>query len=182
MNRILLIAFAACLILISCDSDSEYKIQTTSVGNLTNDTPVNELKTIFKNDSVVDGNSGERIQNSGGAIEIYEKKSGKQLLSLVPNTSAPDSKIRNVQIFDPRYETPEGISLNSTFGDINNAYKISKIETLISSVVVFVDDINAYFTIDKKDLPSTLQFDYSAKIEAHQIPDGANIKYFMIGW
>ena len=181
MNRIFLIAFAACLTLFSCDSDSEYKIQTTSVGNLTNETPVNELKTIFKNDSVVDGSNGERIQNSGGAIEIYEK-GGKQLLSLIPDTSAPDSKIKNVQIFDPRYETPEGISLNSTFGDIKNAYEISKIETLISSVVVFVNDINAYFTIDKKDLPSTLQFDYSAKIEAHQIPDGANIKYFMIGW
>jgi len=31
-------------------------------------------------------------------------------------------------------------------------------------------------------LPSELQFNVSAKIEAVQIPENAKIKYFMIGW
>ena len=48
--------------------------------------------------------------------------------------------------------------------------------------MIFVDEINAFFTIDKKQLPGELRFDTSAKIEAIHIPDEATIKYFMIGW
>jgi hypothetical protein len=49
-------------------------------------------------------------------------------------------------------------------------------------VVVFVDDINASFAIDKKELPAELQFDMSLKIEKIQIPAKAKIKYFMLYW
>jgi len=48
--------------------------------------------------------------------------------------------------------------------------------------VVFVDEINASFTIDKKELPSDLRFDMSLTIEKIQIPDKAKIKYFFVYW
>lgn len=70
----------------------------------------------------------------------------------------------------------------STFKDIKNNYKVSRISNLINSLVIAVDDINANFTIDKKELPANLRFDMDLKFEATHIPDKAKIKYFFIGW
>ena len=50
------------------------------------------------------------------------------------------------------------------------------------NVVIFINDSNFFFTIDKNELPSELRFDMSKKIEAIQIPVHSKIKYFMIGW
>ncbi|MDP5044993.1 MULTISPECIES: hypothetical protein [unclassified Leeuwenhoekiella] len=181
MKRILLITLLTNLFLVSCNSDNPYSVTADSVGPLTKETTTSELKTLFENDSVVDQNSGLSEELNVNAIEIYEK-GGKQLLSLMPIKEGTPKTIRTVQIFDARYTTQEGINLNSTFKDITEAYDISRIETLISSVVVFVDDINAYFTIDRKELAGELRFNMDAKVSEAEIPDNAKIKYFMIGW
>ncbi|MEH6407769.1 MAG: hypothetical protein V7767_10835 [Leeuwenhoekiella sp.] len=180
MYKQIFITLFTSLLLISCNTEDPYLITATSVGPLTQETTVDELKTIFAKEKVVDENSEEGLQSRSNAIEIYD--GDKQLLSLTPSTKEKNSTIKNIQIFDERYKTSEGIGLKSTFKDIKNAYKITKIETLLSSIVVFVDDINAYFTIDKKQLPSEMQFDFSGKVDAVHIPDNAQIKYFMIGW
>lgn len=180
MTKRLIVTFFASLFLISCNNDDPFAITSTSVGPLTQESTVNELETLFKDQKVVSKTNPQGAKIGSDAIEIYENDT--QLLSLKPKTDEKTSTIKTIQIFDPRYKTEEGITLNSTFKDIKNAYKISKIETLLTSIVVFVDDINAYFTIDKKELPSELQFDMSAKVDEVHIPDGAKIKYFMIGW
>ena len=90
--------------------------------------------------------------------------------------------IDNIRIMDSRYKTNKNISNISTFKDIQAAYKINRIDNLISSININVKEINAYFTIDKKELPANLRFDMKMTIEASQIPDDAKIKYFMINW
>ena len=45
-----------------------------------------------------------------------------------------------------------------------------------------VDEINAYFTIDKNELPEDLRYDMNKKIEAISIPPTAKIKDFFIQW
>jgi hypothetical protein len=92
------------------------------------------------------------------------------------------SVITNVRILDSRFKTDKNISTLSTFKDIQDIYKISRIDNLINSVVVTVNEINATFTIDKKELPANLGFDMKLKIEATHIPDEAKIKYFFINW
>jgi hypothetical protein len=47
---------------------------------------------------------------------------------------------------------------------------------------VSVDEINAYFTIDKNELPEDLRYDMNKKIEAISIPPTAKIKDFFIQW
>ena len=76
----------------------------------------------------------------------------------------------------------KGLNPESTFADIKNNYTISGIQNTLSNVVISVDDINGFFTIDKKELPSELRLDMNKKIDALNIPDTAKIKYFMIGW
>lgn len=181
MKRILFIALIASIALTSCNSDNAFKVTADQVGPLTKDTQVSELKTLFSKDSVVDQNSGLSEELNVNAIEIYEK-GGEQLLSLMPIKEGTPKTIRTIQIFDARYTTEEGINLNSTFKDITEAYEVSRVETLISSIVIFVDEINAYFTIDRDELPGELQFNMDAKVSTAEIPSDAKIKYFMIGW
>ena len=94
----------------------------------------------------------------------------------------PNARITNIQVFDSRYLTDKGLSTASTFADVKANYTIASIENAINSVVVFLADSDIYLTIDKKELPEDLRYNYNARIEATQIPDEATIKYFMIGW
>ena len=169
------------IFMISCNDDDPFTITPTSVGPLTQETQASEIKTLFANDSIIDKNSTENRQSDSGIISIYEK-GGEKLLSLIPATKSDTATIKTIQIFDPRYKTDKGISIKSTFKDLQGAYKINKVESLLSTVIVFVDELNAYFTIDKKELPGELQFGPGTKVEPAQIPDDAKIKYFMIGW
>jgi hypothetical protein len=47
-------------------------------------------------------------------------------------------------------------------------------------VVVSVNEIDASFTIDKKELPANMRFDMDMTIEAIQIPDNAKVKFFIV--
>jgi len=179
-------ALIICAILItSCAKDAKpnpFLIEKHHIGLLTDSTQVKELDTIFMNDSVVRFIAGDEFTGAVNTIEIFEK-GGKKLLDLSPKEALDStSVISSVRIIDERYKTEKNISKLSMFKDIKDAYKISKIDNLINSIVVSVNEINASFTIDKKELPSSLRFNMDATIDPIQIPEKAKIKYFMIHW
>ncbi len=171
------------LLLSSCGKDQDpFLIQKHNIGNLTDSTQIKDLKSIFENDSVANYIGKDEFTRNINTIEIFDKD-GTSLLSISPQISADSTSVVNsVRILDSRYKTEKGISIMSSFKDIQNAYEISKIDNLINSIVVSVKEINASFTIDKKELPSNLRFDRSISIEASQIPDNAKVKYFFIHW
>ncbi|WP_142785467.1 hypothetical protein [Changchengzhania lutea] len=170
-------------VFFSCEKEQNpFQIGKQHIGLLTDSTSVKNLKTIFSNDSIVTFISGDEFTGSKNTIDIYEK-GGKKLLALTPSRSLDStSVIDNIQIIDPRYITDKNISILSTFKDLTDNYKISRIDNLINSVVVTVDDIHASFAIDKKELPANLRFNMDIAIEAMHIPDSAKIKYFFINW
>lgn len=185
-RRLVLIIWAVFILIItlniSCTDEKPdpYLIEKNHIGLLTDSTRVSELQEIFSDESLVNY-SNEKFGKTAD-IDIYDRK-GNKLLTLSPSkTSDSTATITNVQIFNENYKTAKDISTSSTFKDINEAYKISKINNLINSVVISVNEINASFTIDKKELPPHLQYDSDAKIDKSQIPDSAKIKYFMIHW
>ncbi|WP_158974178.1 hypothetical protein [Cellulophaga sp. L1A9] len=206
MKKILSLAFTATsLLFLNCESlDTKFKIGTGVIGQLTKDTKITDLETIYAEDSIVaeDGIPNIKLQlglkneilNDDvidttntiksnfiyNKIDIYEK-GGKQLLSLTP-TRDSIPKIENIRIYDPRYVTDKGISTMSTFKDIKEKYSIKKIITSMNNVVILLKDSGLYFTIDKQELPSSLRYDSSANIEEVQIPDAAKIKYMMLAW
>lgn len=183
MKKSPLILLLAFIILTSCDKDEDpYLIDQNRVGLLKKDTKVYELDSIYANDSIVrQVSEGELFRNSN-EVKIYDK-SGKQLLLLEPvQPFDSTSTIGYIQVMDPRFQTTKGLSTESTFKDIVKNYNISRIENTLSAAVVFIDDINTYITISKKELPSELRYDTQSRIQASQIPDDAKIKYFMIGW
>lgn len=185
MNRILFILVLFILVVMSCTKEKKqdpFQISKHHIGLLTDSTQVKDLEFAFPNDSIIKNITGDEFAGDMNDIEVYDK-TGKQLLTLTP-TQALDSTalIYNVHVMDSRYKTDKNISTLSTFADIKNNYKITGISTLINSVVVSVNEINASFTIDKKELPANLQYNMDLKIEAVQIPDNAKIKYFMLYW
>lgn len=176
--------FFITVFVISCAKDTKqdlFEISSKKIGSLTPDIKISQLDSIYKNDSIVRNNMNSSLLNNNSTIEIYEK-GGEKLLILEPADTKPDPTIAYIQVIDPRYHTKSGISNTSIYKDIKEKYNISKINNLLSTVVIFVDSIQATFTIDKKELPAALRAGTSAKIEASQIPDTAKIKHFMISW
>ena len=185
MKNIIFALLICTLLLSSCAKEAApdpFLISKNHIGLLTDSTQVKDLETIFSNDSVVRYIAGDEFTGSVNTIEVFEK-SGKKLLDLSPKEALDStSVISSVRIIDDRYKTEKKISTLSTFKDIEDTYKISKIDNLINVIVVSVNEINASFTIDKKELPGSMRFDMDMTIDAMQIPGKAKIKYFMVFW
>lgn len=149
---------------------------------LTDTTQVKDLKMVFPNDSIANYKGDATFNIPLNLVEVYEK-GGNLLLTLTPRKiSDSTSTISNIRIEDSRFKTEKEISTLSRFKDIQDTYKISKIDNLINSVVISVNEINAQFAIDKTELPENLRYNMNSKFEASQIPDNARIKYFFINW
>lgn len=183
MRQSLLGIVLIALVTISCKREQNpFEIAKQHVGLLTDSTQVKDLEAVFPNDSIVTHAGGDEFLGAKNDYVIFEK-GGKKLLVLTPeNALDSTSVIENVQIIDPRYKTAKNISTESTFKDISKNYKISKINNMINSILISVNELNASFTIDKKELPANLRFDMNLNIEETHIPDDAKIKYFFINW
>lgn len=184
MKKKLAIIATLTLAIVSCNQDNPYLIEKGKIGNLTKETQTSELEALYIADSLVkDSVSSSFNYVSQAKYKLYSKEDAKHLLTLTP-TKLNDSTevIENIRVFDERFETSKGITLKSTFGDIQDNYKISRVTNSINNVLVFVDEIDAYFVIDKMELPESLRYDVSLAIEAIQIPENAKVKYFMLGW
>lgn len=183
MHKPLLSLIIFSVLLTGCNKEQNpFEIGKQHIGFLTDSTQVKDLKTIFSNDSVVKFISGDEFIGSKNNISIFEK-GGKKLLVLTPKQALDStSVIESIQIIDPRYKTAKNISTESTFKDVSNAYKVSKINNLINSVLITVNELNASFAMDKKELPANLRFDMDLNIEETHIPDSAKFKYFFINW
>lgn len=173
----------SCTLFYGCKKDQDpFFIGKDHIGLLTDSTKVKDLEQVFASDSVVNYKPDPILKIPMNLVEVYEKN-GTLLLTLTPKKMADSTSfITNIRIEDSRYKTEKGISTLSRFKDIQGAYKISKIDNLLNSLVVSVNEINAQFAIDKKELPASLRYDMTMKFEASQIPDNAKIKYFFINW
>src|SRR5690554_2467710 len=181
MSRFPLFAVALfSLLFIQCNTNSDFLITKDQVGKLGKLNTLEELETLFAGDSIVRDSTFTQIGSRVNKINIYEK-GGAQLLALTPSTDSIP-KIEIIRIYDPRFVTEKGVGLQSTFKDIRDKHQIRKIVTSLNNVVIFLKDSDAYFTIAKTELPSSLQYASSVNIEAVQIPDAAKIKYMMVGW
>jgi hypothetical protein len=184
MKKSLLLILGLTLGLTSCqkDQDNPFLITASQVGPVNRDIKINQLDSLFAEDSIVKQKSGAQEFLATNEIKVFEK-GGKHLMTLEPLQEFDStSTIGHIRIIDPRYKTKNGLSTASTFKDIVENYNISRIENTLNAAVVFLDEINAYITIDKEELPADLRYDTVSKIRASQIPDDAKFKYFMIYW
>ncbi|QBA64812.1 hypothetical protein [Muriicola soli] len=169
------------LLFISCkkEQDPNFSIAADRVGKIEKSTKINELDKIFETDSLIKPSSSPEGNRTSNLIEVYEK-GGKQLLSITPTADSIPG-IANIRIHDARYTTENGISVLSTFKDIREKLPVKKVITSLNNVVILIKENDVYFTISKDELPAELRFN-NTDIDVVQIPDGAKIKYMMVGW
>lgn len=179
LQAFVLVVFS--LVLTSCNNNGKFIIEKGKVGKITTKTTILELDNIFKNDSIVknlsEGAVGDNYLQDDDEYLIYEK-GGKHLLTIMPKEQLDStSTIKSIEILDPRFKTKSDISLNSTFADINLVNK-PRVESTLSSVTLFLDDINATIAIDKEELGiKNISFQ---KVTLEQIPDLAKMKSFVV--
>ena len=173
---------SALLVIGRSRSDKRFLITDISVGNLTKETKISQLDSLYKNDSLVKTSiEGEFRYISDERFLVYEKGGeGKQLLELTPAIplEGESKHIQGVQIMDERFATAEHISLNSTFADIKKVYKDFDFEQLISTVIVMPKGSNLYFAFAKEDLLPAVDDAYTIE----SIPETAKVKRLMISW
>lgn len=168
---------------LQCNKENPYLIEKGKVGFLTSNTAVHELTSIFSSDSIVSllanaENKEKSITGTNDEYLIYTKN-GKKLLEIVPTTYNDSlSGIKSIQFFDAKYKTKSGISLQSTFKEINENYIVNKVENTLTSAMLYIDELNATIAIDKEDLGIN-KFSRE-EISINQIPDLAKVKYFTI--
>lgn len=158
-----------------CKKEDHFTLAKGQVGQITSLTTVQELPEIFAKDSLVSHlGEGDFADASYDEYLVYTKK-GDHLLTLVPKQQHDStSTFENIQILSPKYKTIKGLSLKSTFRDIIDHYTVNKVESTFTTAVLFVDEIDATITIDKKELGIN---DFGTeKITIEQIPDLAKIK------
>lgn len=177
--------FLVSFLLIQCSKkNDQFLIEKGRVGQLTKTTTIKDLSSIFAKDSIVvnlyaDKEIDKKIFSVENDEYLIYAKTGKLLLEIVPtNLNDLSSGIKSIQIFDDKYKTKKGISLQSTFKDINKNYMVNKVETTLTSATLFIDELNATISIDKKELG--LNRFSRMQVTKEQIPDLAKIKYFTI--
>lgn len=183
MKKVFL-AVIALVVFMSCSKQENYQIGLNKVGAISENTTIKDLKTIFKNDSIV-----SRLSEGGFGYEnpyildedthlIFEK-GGNLLLSITPVTALDSlSKIKSVTLFDEKYKTDKNLTVHSTFNDLNVGHHIGKIEATFQLATVFVDDINATITLDKKTI-GLKTFDLGT-VDKSQIPNETPFTSFTV--
>ena len=163
------------ILMVGCGQENEMLIEKNQLGKINKNTSVAELDKMFKNDSI------EKFTADTELIREYRifDKDGKQ--SLVFVTLRKNDSIKGmelVKIYSDKFTTEKGISTSSTFGEISGNYTINKIEPSFSAAILFIDEINATVSLDKKDL-NLDEFDMSP-IRQGQIPDEASVNYITL--
>lgn len=181
MKPTLLLLFI--LICFGCSNNSDFSIKKGRVGKVNSETIIKELDSLFLNDSIVKRIGEGDYMFSGEDKYLIFDSDKNHLLTLIPKQQHDSNeKIETIQVISDEFRTIKGLNVNSNFGDINKNHKISSIQNTINNIVVFVNELDAYFIIDKKNLPLDLRVGTEKIIEPINIPANSKIKRFMIGW
>ncbi len=170
------------LLFVQCGDKGKFKISKGQVGALTKETTIKDLEKIFEKDSIVkilsEGVKGNGYRQDEDEYLVFEK-GGKHLLTIVPKEELDEtSTLKSIEVFDARYKTETGITVNSNFGEINAKAKINKVESSLLSATLFIDELNTTIAIDKEELG--LKGFSVQKVSLDQIPDLAKPKSFIV--
>ena len=180
MKKHLLISLV--FFIVGCSSN-EYKIEKGKVGKLNKEIKVQQLDSIYKNDSIVKRiGEGDYMFSGDDKYLIFDTKKN-HLLTLTPRNQHDNKEtIETIEIVSDLFNTYNGVNTESTFGMIEKNHKINSIQNTINNLIIYVDEIDAYFIIDKQNLPIDLRLGTDKTIKSINIPPESKIKRFMIGW
>lgn len=163
------------LLMVQCGQGDDTVIRKNQLGKINKNTSIEELDKLFKNDSI------QKNPQDSERIREYKVFDANGKVDLIFNTRIQNDSIKGldlVKIYGSSYSTEKGISTMSSFRDIADVYSIDKIEPSFSAAILFIDEINATISLDKKDLGLD-EFNMN-DIRQDQIPDEASIRYITL--
>lgn len=173
------------LLVVQCSKTNDFLIEKNRVGKVCSLDKVSDIDVLFASDSIVKrlsegdlGDENTKFAQDNDAFLIYSKE-GKHLLTLVPkNPQDSSSTFKYVEVIDPQFKTEKELSIRTPFKEINGGYMINKVETTLSSATLYIDELNATLSIDKKELG--MDSFTTQKVQLEQIPDLAKVKSMTI--
>lgn len=129
-------------------------IAKNQVGPINAQTSINEVKALFKNDSVVSHKSEGALGNNDleevAYVYVFDKSSQEKILRITPrNPTEESTEIKSVTVYHPRFKTDNGISVESPFEQIRLNEHIEKTGTTFTRILLYLDEINAVIHLDK---------------------------------
>ena len=124
----------------------------------------------------------DNYENSYDDYQYFDTNK-THLLTLTPTIRDDiQSKINRILILDNRFKTNKNIGLGSTYADVKNNHKITDIAPDLEHIVLTVGELNARFSINKKQLLDNWWDESKKKIDISKIPDTATFDTFVIWW
>lgn len=164
------------------ESKNSFLVTDKSVGVFYEGMTVNDVLELVNEDQikkVIDYDSYESLYDDYQYFDFNQN----HLLTLTPKIqNDKNSQINRVLIIDEKYVTDRKIGLSSTYGDLKANYEITDYSPDLDHIVLTVEKINAWFTINKNQLLENWWDDDEIKIDKSKIPDNATFDSFVIWW
>ena len=165
--------------------ETYYKSTVTknSIGDITSEMTLEDIfKRVPAAQIELKEEQGEFADDKYDVYTIYTRYF-EPLFSISPKKRADmKQRVNRVIVLNPLFHTAQDITTVSTFGDIKQAYSITRIEPDKKDIVVVVDDLRASFSIPKSKLPATWWDEKTKTINSSQIPSSAPIRNFVLRW
>lgn len=178
--------FILFLVISGCQKNTENLIARNQLGVLNNSTKIFEIESLLKSDSIVKNNAkdayGGMINSTIGEVNVFST-TGEELLTIKPH-GALDSlaHIKNIRVLNNRYKTKNGITIGSSFAEVKKHHDVSNIQSSPRSIIITLEDLNAFVSFDRKVLSGDVRFDMDTDIKPTMIPEDAKVNRFWLNF
>jgi hypothetical protein len=170
----------------SCSNGQEIKdnflVTETNVGIFKKGMTVNDLLELVDDNQIKKVVEYDDYEASYDDYQYFDSNQN-HLLTLTPTIQDDNnSKINTILILDKRYKTDKQIGLSSTYADLKGSYKITDFAPDLEHIVLKVDELNAWFGINKSQLLENWWDDIRKEIDKSKIPNNATFDSFVVQW
>ena len=167
------------------DKSQEFLFTSRQVGNITNGTTVNDLYELYGTDKVkkVEILTNPATNKKEESYYILDKNN-KVILDAIPKEDQlKRARINRISIKDDRFVSDKGIGLKSSLAEIKEAYPTYQFLPSTENIVMYIPDLNANFTLNRKTLGQKQWWDTTTNtIIADSLSGKARITDIDIYW
>ena len=167
------------------EKNKEFLFTNRQVGAITNGTTVDDLYELYGKDKVkkVEILTNPAINKTEESYYILDQ-GNKVILDATPKEDQlKRARINRISIKDKRFVSDKGIGLNSSLDEIKEAYPTYQFLPSSENIIMYIPDLNANFTLNKKTLGHKQWWDTTTNtIVADSLSGKARISDIDVYW
>lgn len=131
---------------------SLFVIENKQIGKLRIGMPIDEMRAAATAGFRLNDTT---LQQEGMPSTAYILRQGNQAKGLLIEQTCDDAcKVWRISVLNPKYKTAKGIHVGSTYGELQQAYKIRAVTVEEGNVVALAPDAGLSFMLDHSSLSS----------------------------